>query len=133
MGLLSRMGRAASGFADGAAQGMYSHSPLGNMALGGAVGAGVGAATNPGDPLQGAMAGGAIGAGALGAGPAMRTLGRGVSGAIAEAGMARQVAEQIMLRARGQPGLVEAQVTQLRMQDPGLADEVMQILMGGGR
>lgn len=133
MGLLRTAMRGARGFMDGASDAMRWHAPMGNAAIGAIPGAMIGASTDSQNPLRGALAGGAIGAGILGGSSALNVARSGLRGAASEMSAAREIAAGIRNTAQrdGRPGVVEAYVEQLRMQDPGLADDVMQILMRG--
>lgn len=130
MSLLSRASRTAGRLADELSGGMRQHMPIGNAMTGGVLGAGVGAAANPSDPLQGALAGGAIGAGALSAGPVANLLRRGVRGAAEEFGAAPRIAQELRrMGAEKGSDAAYAQLRELRMADPQLADEVEAYLM----
>lgn len=129
MGLLSRLGRAAGAGIGEAADLWKWHSPLGNAAIGGGVGAIGGAGMNPSDPIGGAMTGAAVGAGLMGGANALGgPIRGGLRAAASEFGLPEQIARRIRDTAR-QPGQMEAMVEQIRTQDPDLASEVMRILM----
>jgi hypothetical protein len=137
MGLLSRMGRGAGRFMDGASDAIEMRldprggmsAPISSAVMGAGGGALTGAAMNPQDPGAGALMGAGIGGG-LGAGQSLLKLGAaGLQGGMRAAGEAQRIVQRLKQINATRGGQAAAQaVEEIKLNDPGLYEEVLTLL-----